>query len=214
MHFPLRKLHLDRPHLNHSCRFLIWTLLFLLKFHGLKNILDGQQLAITIKRLAHQILENNPVPNDTVIIGLQPRGVFLSDRIMDEIRKEPAAKNINYGKLDITFHRDDVHQGSIHLPEPTSIDFSIEDKKVVLIDDVLHTGRTIRAAMDALMSYGRPERVELMTLIDRHFSRELPIQPDYVGWTIDTIITQKVKVNWKENEGGDEVILIDQTKKQ
>ena len=103
MHFPLRKLHLDRLHLNHSCRFLIWTLLFLLKFHGLKNILDGQQLAITIKRLAHQILENNPVPNDTVIIGLQPRGVFLSDRIMDEIRKEPAAKNINYGKLDITF---------------------------------------------------------------------------------------------------------------
>ena len=199
MHFPLRKLHLDRPHLNHSCRFLIWTLLFLLKFHGLKNILDGQQLAITIKRLAHQILENNPVPNDTVIIGLQPRGVFLSDRIMDEIRKEPAAKNINYGKLDITFYRDDIRK-ELHVANHTDIPFSIEGKRVILIDDVLYTGRTIRAALDALLDFGRPGKVELCVLIDRRFSRQLPIQPDYVGKAIDSIISQKVKVEWDKKE--------------
>ena len=199
MHFPLRKLHLDRPHLNHSCRFLIWTLLFLLKFHGLKNILDGQQLAITIKRLAHQILENNPVPNDTVIIGLQPRGVFLSDRIMDEIRKEPAAKNINYGKLDITFYRDDIRK-ELHVANHTEIPFSIEGKRVILIDDVLYTGRTIRAALDALLDFGRPGKVELCVLIDRRFSRQLPIQPDYVGKAIDSIISQKVKVEWDKKE--------------
>lgn len=199
MHFPLRKLHLDRPHLNHSCRFLIWTLLFLLKFHGLKNILDGQQLAITIKRLAHQILENNPVPNDTVIIGLQPRGVFLSDRIMDEIRKEPAAKNINYGKLDITFYRDDIRK-ELHVANHTDIPFSIEGKRVILIDDVLYTGRTIRAALDALLDFGRPGKVELCVLIDRRFSRQLPIQPDYVGKAIDSIISQKVKVEWDKEE--------------
>lgn len=180
----------------------------------LKTLLDNTQLNITLQRLAHQLVENHLHFENTAIIGIQPRGVFFSDRVVQLLRQITGQQQIKYGKLDITFHRDDVHQGSIHLPEPTSIDFSIEDKKVVLIDDVLHTGRTIRAAMDALMSYGRPERVELMTLIDRHFSRELPIQPDYVGWTIDTIITQKVKVNWKENEGGDEVILIDQTKKQ
>ena len=199
MHFPLRKLHLDRLHLNHSCRFLIWTLLFLLKFHGLKNILDGQQLAITIKRLAHQILENNPVPNDTVIIGLQPRGVFLSDRIMDEIRKEPAAKNINYGKLDITFYRDDIRK-ELHVANHTDIPFTIEGKRVILIDDVLYTGRTIRAALDALLDFGRPGKVELCVLIDRRFSRQLPIQPDYVGKAIDSIISQKVKVEWDKKE--------------
>ena len=199
MHFPLRKLHLDRLHLNHSCRFLIWTLLFLLKFHGLKNILDGQQLAITIKRLAHQILENNPVQNDTVIIGLQPRGVFLSDRIMEEIRKEPAAKDIYYGKLDITFYRDDIRK-ELHVANHTDIPFTIEGKRVILIDDVLYTGRTIRAALDALLDFGRPGKVELCVLIDRRFSRQLPIQPDYVGKAIDSIISQKVKVEWDKKE--------------
>ena len=199
MHFPLRKLHLDRLHLNHSCRFLIWTLLFLLKFHGLKNILDGQQLAITIKRLAHQILENNPVQNDTVIIGLQPRGVFLSDRIMEEIRKEPAAKDIYYGKLDITFYRDDIRK-ELHVANHTDIPFSIEGKRVILIDDVLYTGRTIRAALDALLDFGRPGKVELCVLIDRRFSRQLPIQPDYVGKAIDSIISQKVKVECDKKE--------------
>lgn len=175
----------------------------------MKTLLDNNQLNITLQRLAHQLVENHINFKNTAIIGIQPRGVLFSDRIARLLKGIVGDEHIDYGKLDITMHRDDVHQGSLHLPEPTSINFSIEGKNVVLIDDVLHTGRTIRAAMDALMSYGRPNSVELMTLIDRHFSRELPIQPDYVGQTIDTIITQKVKVHWKEKDGKDEVVLID-----
>lgn len=171
----------------------------------MKTLLDKHQLNITLQRLAHQLVENHLNFNNTAIIGIQPRGIYLSDRIA-ELVKGITGKNIDYGKLDITFYRDDVHQGGIHLPQNTEIDFSIAGKDVVLVDDVLHTGRTIRAAMDALMDFGRPNRMELMVLIDRRFSRELPIQPDYVGRTIDTIITQKVKVNWQENE----VVLLDQ----
>jgi pyrimidine operon attenuation protein/uracil phosphoribosyltransferase len=175
----------------------------------LKTLLDNNQLNITLQRLAHQLVENHLHFKNTAIIGIQPRGILLSDRIAKLVKAITKQEHIDYGKLDITFHRDDVHQGSIHLPEPTSINFSIEGKDVILIDDVLHTGRTIRAAMDALMAYGRPNSVELLTLIDRRFSRELPIQPDYVGQTIDTIITQKVKVHWQEKDGRDEVVLID-----
>jgi len=174
----------------------------------LKTLLDKHQLNITLQRLAHQVVENHPDFSGSAIIGLQPRGVWFSRRIA-QIVKEITGSEIPYGKLDITFYRDDVHSGDIHLPSQTEISFSIENRRVILIDDVLHTGRTIRAAMDALIDFGRPQSVELMVLIDRHYSRELPIQPDYVGQTVDTIITQKVKVNWEENEGVDEVVLID-----
>ena len=114
---------------------------------------------------------------------------------------------IPYGKLDITFYRDDVRTG-LHQLNQTDIPFSIENKNVILIDDVLWTGRTIRAALDALLTFGRPERVELCILIDRRFSRQLPIQADYVGKSIDSIITQKVKVYWAEKDGKDEVALL------
>ncbi|MBD0333072.1 MAG: bifunctional pyr operon transcriptional regulator/uracil phosphoribosyltransferase PyrR, partial [Chitinophagaceae bacterium] len=110
-------------------------------------------------------------------------------------------------KLDITFYRDDIRK-ELHVPNQTDILFSIEGKKVVLIDDVLYTGRTIRAALDALMDFGRPEKVELMVLIDRRYSRELPIQPDYAGKVIDSIVSQKVKVKWQGRDGIDEVVLI------
>ena len=152
----------------------------------MKTILSEQQLAITIKRLAHQILENNTQLENTVLIGIQPRGIYLSDRIVAEIKKEFSKASVLYGKLDITFYRDDVRQG-LHIANQTEIPFSIENKKVVLIDDVLYTGRTIRAALDALLAFGRPEKVELCVLIDRRFSRQLPIQPDYVGKAIDSI---------------------------
>ena len=125
--------------------------------------------------------------------------VFLSDRIMEEIRKEPAAKDIYYGKLDITFYRDDIRK-ELHVANHTDIPFTIEGKRVILIDDVLYTGRTIRAALDALLDFGRPGKVELCVLIDRRFSRQLPIQPDYVGKAIDSIISQKVKVEWDKKE--------------
>lgn len=159
-----------------------------------------------MQRLAHQIAENHGDFKDTVIIGLQPRGIFLSNRLVEVLKQfQPAIK---YGKLDITFYRDDVRT-QLHMANQTDIPFSIENKKVVLVDDVLYTGRTIRAALDALLDFGRPSKVELCTLVDRRFSRELPIQPDYTGKIIDTIISQKVKVLWLERDGKDEVVLID-----
>src|SRR5262249_32267411 len=159
-------------------------------------ILTQQQLSITIRRLAHQVLENHVNLADTVIIGLQPRGVFLSDQVVAVIKKEVPNIPVQYGKLDITFYRDDIRK-ELHIANQTDIPFSIEGKILVLIDDVLYTGRTIRAALDALLDFGRPEKVELCVLIDRRFSRQFPIQPDYVGKAIDSIISQKVKVFWK-----------------
>jgi pyrimidine operon attenuation protein/uracil phosphoribosyltransferase len=181
--------------------------LFLLsKLSGLKSILTEDQVAITVKRLARQIYENHLELKDTVIIGLQPRGIFLSDKVVDEL-KQLCSEDIAYGKLDITFYRDDVRK-ELHVANKTDIPFSIENKQVVLVDDVLFTGRTIRAALDALLDFGRPSKVELCVLIDRRFSRELPIQPDYCGRSIDTFASQKVKVHWKEKDERNEVVLI------
>jgi len=174
-----------------------------------KTLLNNDQLNITLQRLAHQLVENHLSFKDTVLIGIQPRGVFLSDRIAKMVKKISGNAQLNYGKLDITFYRDDVQTRDIHVPSDTDIPFSIEGKKVVLIDDVLHTGRTIRSAMDALIDYGRPSKVELLVLVDRRFSRELPVQPDYSGHSVDTILTQKVVVYWKEKDGKDEGVLID-----
>lgn len=173
----------------------------------MKTILSGDQLAITIKRLSHQILENCSDLSDTCIIGIQPRGIWLSDRIVKEISAIAPGAAMKYGVLDITFYRDDVRE-ELHVANQTDISFSIENKKVILIDDVLYTGRTIRAAMDALLDFGRPAKVELCVLIDRRFSRQLPIQPDYTGKSIDSIISQRVKVCWQENDGKDEVVLL------
>ena len=178
-------------------------------WNRMKTLLNNDQLNITLQRLAHQLVENHLSFEDTVIIGIQPRGIFLSNRITKMVRKITGNPNIKYGKLDITFYRDDVQSRDIQVPSDTNIDFSIGNMNVVLIDDVLHTGRTIRSAMDALIDFGRPKKVELMVLVDRRFSRELPVQPDYVGHTVDTILTQKVKVYWSEKDGKDEVVLID-----
>jgi pyrimidine operon attenuation protein/uracil phosphoribosyltransferase len=173
----------------------------------LKTILSAAQLAITCQRLAHQILEQHPSLENTVLIGLQPRGVFFSHRIV-EVLQSIAPAPVMYGQLDITFYRDDIRKG-LHVANTTHLPFDVENRKVILVDDVLYTGRTIRAALDALLDFGRPAEVSLCVLIDRRFSRELPIQPDYTGKVIDTIVSQKVKVNWKENEGADAVILLD-----
>ena len=175
----------------------------------MKTLLNNDQLNITLQRLAHQLVENHISFKDTVIIGIQPRGIFLSNRIAQMVKQITGNKKIDYGRLDITFYRDDVQTRDIQVPTDTDIPFSIQDKTVVLIDDVLHTGRTIRSAMDALIDFGRPKKVELLVLIDRRFSRELPVQPDYVGQTVDTILTQKVKVYWQEKDGKDEVVLLD-----
>jgi pyrimidine operon attenuation protein/uracil phosphoribosyltransferase len=136
---------------------------------------------------------------NTVIIGIQPRGIYLSDKIVHTLKELVTNKTIEYGILDITFYRDDVRK-ELHVANKTHIPFSIENKKVILVDDVLWTGRTIRAALDALLDFGRPQKVELCVLIDRRFNRELPIQPDYTGRAIDTIVSQKVKVFGKKME--------------
>jgi pyrimidine operon attenuation protein/uracil phosphoribosyltransferase len=180
---------------------------FYRNFSYLKTVLNEKQLSITIKRLSHQVLENHIDLDNTVLIGIQPRGIFVSDQVVKEISQLISPAKVQYGKLDITFYRDDIRK-ELHVPNHTDIPFSIENRNVVLIDDVLYTGRTIRAALDALMAFGRPQKVELCILIDRRFSRELPIQADYIGKSIDSIISQKVKVFWKVRDGKDEVVLL------
>lgn len=172
---------------------------------GVNTIMEEDQLKLTLKRLAHELIENHYPFTDAYIIGIQPRGIAISDFVTQYIQSIHPEVNIHYGKLDITFYRDDF-RGQIHIPSITDLPFSIEGKKVILIDDVLYTGRTIRAAMDALLDNGRAQKVELCILVDRKFSRELPIQPDYVGKSIDSIVTQKVKVMWGEEK---RVILYD-----
>ncbi len=162
-------------------------------------LLSPQQLQLTIKRLAHQLLEGPDEPREIVFIGLQPRGIHIANRIIEVARQIAGEGKINYGVLDITFYRDDIRE-ELHIPRETDLLHSIEGKKVVLIDDVLYTGRTIRAALDALQDFGRPRKVELCVLVNRRFSRELPIQPDYFGLAIDSMPNQKVKVEWSREE--------------
>lgn len=173
----------------------------------MKSLLTPGQVNLTIQRLAHQIVENHLDLDNTVLIGLQPRGIFVSNRIVEVLKTIVDKNKIQYGKLDITFYRDDI-RSSIHMANETDINFSIENKSVILIDDVLWTGRTIRAALDALLDFGRPSSVELCVLIDRRFSRQLPIQPNYIGRSIDTYNDQKVKVYWEEKDGKNAVELL------
>ncbi|MFY7965461.1 MAG: bifunctional pyr operon transcriptional regulator/uracil phosphoribosyltransferase PyrR [Chitinophagaceae bacterium] len=172
----------------------------------MKVVLSANDIQLTIKRLCYQIIENTNAQDEIIIIGMQPRGVYFSDRLVDSLTELTGTKMIHYGKLDITFYRDDIRK-SLHLPNQTDITFSIENKRVVILDDVLYTGRTIRAAMDALVDFGRPSKVELCVLIDRRLSREFPIQPDYCGKAIDTFSAEKVKVLWEELDGEDKIII-------
>jgi pyrimidine operon attenuation protein / uracil phosphoribosyltransferase len=162
-------------------------------------LLSSKQLKVTIQRLAHQLIEDYESLANVVFIGIQPRGVKLSERITDQVKLLCPHENVQYGLLDITFYRDDVRK-EFHTANKTELPFSLEGKIVILIDDVLYTGRTIRAALDALQDFGRPEKVVLCVLVDRSFSRELPIQPDYCGKSIDSLETQKVKVEWQQEE--------------
>ena len=160
----------------------------------MKTLLDHNQLNITLRRLAHQLVENHLHFRESAIIGIQPRGVWLSDRIAEIVKQITGQQQLDYGKLDITFYRDDVHQGGVIVPSQTDIPFTVEDRKVILIDDVLFTGRTIRAALDALTSFGRPRAVQLAVMIDRGH-RELPIRPDYVGKNLPTRKDEAVDVH-------------------
>ncbi len=162
-------------------------------------LLSSKQLQVTILRLAHQVIENYTSLEEVVFIGIQPRGIKISERIINQVKQLCPGEPVRYGILDITFYRDDIRE-EFHVASQTDLPFSIEGKIVVLMDDVLYTGRTIRAALDALQDFGRPKKVELCVLVNRLFSRELPIQPDYCGIAIDSVFTQKVKVEWDKEE--------------
>jgi pyrimidine operon attenuation protein/uracil phosphoribosyltransferase len=171
-------------------------------------ILDHQKLQLTIDRLCYQLIENHKDFVDTVLIGLQPRGIHLSHRVYQRL-KEISGIEVPYGLLDITFYRDDYRTSEKQLlPQSTTIRFSTENKKVVMMDDVLFSGRTVRAAMDAILDYGRPAQIELLVLIDRRFTRELPIEPNYVGKAIDSLTSERVMVEWKETSGLDQIWIV------
>jgi pyrimidine operon attenuation protein/uracil phosphoribosyltransferase len=179
--------------------------------HTMQNLtlLDGQKFQITIQRLCRQLIENHNDFTGSVLIGIQPRGIYLAKRVADELRKILPGSTIEQGDLDITFYRDDFRRRETPLvPNQTKIDFIIEGKKVIMMDDVLWTGRTIRAAMDAMQAFGRPEKVELLTLVDRRYSRHIPVAADYVGIEVDSIASQKVVVSWKETDGEDKIVLV------
>jgi len=176
---------------------------------GERQILNQKDIQITIERLCQQLIEHHGDFNNSVIVGVQPRGTFLSNRIIAKLKQLLNTTNLESGSLDISFYRDDLRRRDEPIvPEVMDMDLSLEGKNVVLIDDVLFTGRSIRSAIDALMAFGRPKSVELLTLIDRRFSRDLPIQPNYVGRTIDAIDSERVIVEWKEVNGKDRILMV------
>lgn len=171
-------------------------------------VLDQQQIAITLKRFCYQLIENHDDFDNTVILGLQPRGTLLLDKIV-ALLEEIAGIKVPSGYLDATFHRDDFRRRDLPLKaNETKIDFLVEGKKVILIDDVLYQGRSVRAAMDAMIAFGRPQKVELMVLVDRRLTRDYPIMPDYFGVKVNTLDSQYVVVEWKEQGHPEDAIWI------
>ena len=173
-----------------------------------KALLNASEIDIILHRLACQLIENHNDFSNTVLIGLQPRGVYLAKRIAKLLTEDYQIKDLNLGLLDITFYRDDFRRRDEPIEaSSTDINFLIENKKVVFIDDVLYSGRSVRAALTAIQSYGRPESIELLVLIDRRFSRHLPIQPNYKGRQVDAINEEKVVVYWEETHKKDAIYL-------
>jgi pyrimidine operon attenuation protein/uracil phosphoribosyltransferase len=174
-----------------------------------KVLLNSKEVNIILHRLACQLIEKHLDFKDTILIGIQPRGTFLAERLKNILENEYNTPEIKLGLLDITFFRDDFRRTDKPLEaNETKINFIVENKKVIFIDDVLFTGRSIRSALTAIQSFGRPSEIELLVLIDRRFSRNLPIQPDYRGRQVDAINNEKVKVEWSENNGEDAVYLV------
>jgi pyrimidine operon attenuation protein/uracil phosphoribosyltransferase len=167
-----------------------------------KTILNQKHLELTINRLCYQLIENHNDFSETVLIGMQPRGVHLAQVIHQRLQEITGNTAIPIGALDASFYRDDFRRRENPIEiSGTTIDFLIEGKKVILIDDVLYTGRMVRAALDALMDFGRPSSVEYLVLVERRFSRQLPVKADYVGRTIDSVASERVDVQWNQREG-------------
>jgi len=173
-----------------------------------RAILLDKRFELTLKRLAHQLIENYVDFENTCIIGVQEKGVILAERISKLVDQDVPENFLITGKLDITFYRDDFRTRVEPLKaSSTEIDFLIEGKRVILVDDVLYTGRTIQSALAALQDFGRPTQVELLCMVDRRFNRHLPIQADYVGITVDALDEAYVKVEWKGHEKQDRILL-------
>lgn len=170
-------------------------------------LLDSKQVESTLNRLCYQLIEVHHDFSDSVILGIQKKGVHLAERMHKKLSDILKNKNIPCGDLDVTFYRDDFRKKEL-IQSTTHVEFSIEDKNVILIDDVLYTGRTVRSALDAMLTFGRPRDVELLVLIDRRLCRNLPIHAKYSGKIIDSIPSEKVHVHWKELDGKDEVVLL------
>ncbi|GAB3201703.1 pyrimidine operon attenuation protein/uracil phosphoribosyltransferase [Pontibacter aydingkolensis] len=175
-------------------------------------IVNHKLLEIMVMRLCHQLIENHGDFSDSVILGLQPRGIYVAQRIQKTLAAI-LGKQVPTGYLDTTFHRDDFRRRDTPLTaNATKVDFLIEGKKVILVDDVLYTGRSVRAAMDAMIAYGRPANVELLVLIDRLYTRHLPIQPTYVGRHVNSLLSQRVLVEWQgQDTPEDNIWLITKT---
>lgn len=174
-------------------------------------IVSNQLLDIMLQRLAHQLIENHINFSDSVILGLQPRGIYVAERLRQKLAAILGVP-VRTGQLDITFHRDDFRRRENPLTaNATHINFHIEDQKVILVDDVLYTGRSVRAALDAMIAYGRPASVELLVLIDRRYTRQLPIEAKYVGKYVNSLPTQRVLVEWQSQQNpADNIWLITQ----
>ena len=171
-------------------------------------LIPPAQFALILDRLAHQLIEHHDF-SMTDLVGLQPRGTRLAERLKRRLEELTGGAEVNCGKRDVTFFRDDFRTHVKPLaPNVNDMGFTVEQRHIVLVDDVLFTGRTIRAGMDALLAHGRPQSVSLAVLIDRRFSRELPIEPNYIGKHVDSIGEQHVKVEWSEDHGEDRVILL------
>ena len=173
------------------------------------TLIDSKLLHLIITRLSCQLIENHNDFSESVIIGMQPRGVFLAERIVEQLKVMQPKTTISYGVVDPTFYRDDfrIHDKPL-IARKTDIPFSLEGKRVIFIDDVLYTGRTIRAGLEGILEYGRPATVELLVLVERRFTRELPIEPKYVGKSVDSYDNQQVRVMWKKDGVEDKVMLL------
>jgi pyrimidine operon attenuation protein/uracil phosphoribosyltransferase len=173
-----------------------------------RTILKDDQFKLTIDRLCHQLIENHDDFSHSCIIGIQPKGTYLAQRLQTRLLELTGLEKIDLGILDVTFYRDDFRTRLKPLsPSQTKMDFLVEDKNVVLADDVLYSGRTVRAALTALEHYGRANKIELISMVDRHYNRHLPIKSDYTGIKIDALDEAYVSVEWQEVQGSDKVIL-------
>ncbi len=169
-------------------------------------IFNSESLNITVKRLCYQLIENHNDFSESVILGLQPKGVFLADKIKKLLATD-FGLNVPIGSLDSTFNRDDFRRRELDIiPNAMNVPFSLEAKKVIVVDDVLYTGRSVRAGLDAMLSFGRPKTVELLVLINRKYSRDLPIEPKYIGKNVNTLITEKVLVELKEQGASEDSV--------